>query len=279
MIHNTYMDFVRMKAEEHNREWLERHQGQPPRLFISALGFCKRKAFWDAVKAHPTHPWYVEASHPPDDYLLLKFRDGNAGEAITGEALQWMHGDDLTCQLRIEHPIWSGRPDFFIEPDTIVEHKVTAGYNFIRKNGLPYVFQCFQVLAYRKLLALQLGRELTVRLYYRGYPGNWAEFEVFDHDDHITYEGHVNGKERWGQFDASLAEEMEAFEWYWLGKELPPRCETPLSMKFGCARNVKKRGIYPDCTYFSRCWPDLPSVGPFDEDLLSDQPEGDPNAK
>ena len=76
-----------------------------------------------------------------------------------------------------------------------------------------------------------------------------------------------------------LAEEMEAFGWYWLANELPPRCETPLSMKFGCARNDKKQGIFPYCIYFSQCWPKLPGEGPFDESLLSGQLEGDDNAQ
>jgi hypothetical protein len=268
LVHSTYMEFVKQRARAHDLEWIASHLDKPPKLFISALGFCHRKAFFDATRALPDHPWHAEITHPHNDYLLLKFRDGNVGEEATAQALSWMHGTDLTCQFQVEDPIWSGRPDFLIDPDTIVEHKVTAHGNFVRKDGLPYIFQCFQVLAYRKLLIPQLGRDLHARLYYRGYPGDWAEFEVFDCGDLIVYEGHVNGKARSGQFDASLSEEMEGFEHYWLADELPPRCDHPLSMQFGCARETKA-GIFPDCLYFSRCWPELlPKEGPIDEDLL-----------
>lgn len=267
LVHSTYMEFVRQQAKAHDPEWIAAHRDKSPKLFISSLGFCKRKAFFEAVKARPNHPWYVDVTHPHDDYLLLKFRDGNVGEEATAQALAWMYGADLTCQFQVEHDIWSGRPDFLIQPDTIVEHKVTAASNFVRKGGIPYVFQCFQVLAYRRLLIPQLGRELHARLYYRGYPGNWAEFEVFDCDSYIEYEGYVNGKPRSGRFDANLSEEMVSFEAYWLANGLPPRYDTPLSEQFGCARETKA-GVYPDCPYFSHCWPELPKEGPFDEDLV-----------
>jgi hypothetical protein len=266
LVNQAMTDYIQAMSKKHDQEWTERHEGQPPKLFISALGHCLRKAFFDCTKHIPGHPWQREETHPFSDYVRRGLHEGNVGEDDTAKALTYQYGDDLICQYQIEHPIWSGRPDFFIKPDIVVEHKVTAASNFVRKNGLPYDFHCLQVLAYRKFMMEQLDREIYARLYYRALPRNWAEFEIYDCGDYITCEGHINGKKRTSTFDISLAEEMESFEHYWLSETLPDRYEHPLSAKFGCARK-NKGGVWPNCTFFGVCWPHLPE-GPIDEDLL-----------
>jgi hypothetical protein len=61
----------------------------------------------------------------------------------------------------------------------------------------------------------------------------------------------------------SLGEETWLYETAWREGRLPPRYDSPVDVPFTCTK-AKKQGVYPDCRYFSFCWPELPSEGSFD---------------
>lgn len=261
LLRQIYDEFLTAEKAKRDQEWLREHEGAPPKLFISSLGHCMRAAFFDAVKHIPDHPWHHEETHPFPPYVLSLLREGEKSEDNAEEFLRWRYGDRLETQVEVGNDIWSGRIDFFVKPDLVIEHKATNARNFLRKGGLPYDFHCLQVLAYRKFMEEKLGRAVWAKLLYRTH-GHWAEFDVYEYDDGITWEGYVDGRERWGESPVSLEAEMRRFEEYWKREELPPRYATPNEAKFGCVRDTKQ-GFYPDCRYFNVCWPELPSEGPF----------------
>jgi hypothetical protein len=90
---------------------------------------------------------------------------------------------------------------------------------------------------------------------------------VYDCGEFISWNGHVDGKKQEGAFEIGLADEMELFEQYWRAGELPPRYESPVTVPFTCTRSTKQ-GIFPSCRYFSHCWPEMPSEGPFDGSVI-----------
>jgi hypothetical protein len=43
-----------------------------------------------------------------------------------------MYDGNLRTQLSVGDDVWLGTIDFFVEPDTVIEHKATNGANFVR---------------------------------------------------------------------------------------------------------------------------------------------------
>jgi hypothetical protein len=258
LVHNAYSDWLRVANKESTEEWAKTHHLNPPKLFISNLGKCPRAAFFHSVQHLPSHPFHAEETHPFSKYVLSLMQQGLIDEADTERALRHMYDGNLRTQLNVGDDVWLGTIDFFVEPDTIIEHKATNATNFVRKCRLPYDFHCLQVLAYRHFVQLERpDRMIYARLYYRTH-AHWAEFEVYDCGGFISWNGNVDGKRREGAFEVSLAEEMEKTEGFWRAGELPPRYDDPLEVPFTCARSTKQ-GVFPSCRYFSHCWPELPA--------------------
>lgn len=260
------LSLVRTAVEQHielervrsETAWRERHSDTVPHLFVSDVGSCPRKAVWSAVNSYHKHPLRVEATHPFSPYVQAIMRAGIVWEKETEAALRAIYGDDLQTQVPARNTHWSGRPDFILPNNIIVEHKATNPYNFKAKGRLPYRHHCLQVLAYQRILRLPVS---TAQLYYRGW-ADWAEFAVWDTGDTIGWEGLVNGYYKEGSIKANLIELMDNLETFWALKVLPPKYISPTSENFACTRKTRK-GRYPNCQFFGRCWPDLPQEGPW----------------
>jgi len=248
-----------------NAAYQARHQGEdrPVHLHVSDLGHCVRKAYlrMQGVEGKPF-----------DEYIQEIMHAGLVWETETETALRAAYGDGLRTQGVVENEIWSGRKDFELPGNVIVEHKATSPVNFLRKDRLPYRFHCMQVLGYCLLTQLQEKMFIapTARLYYRSW-ANWAELEVWeDTEGAILWKGEINGRSKCGGFpDSSIAGEMAFFEtfWepFWHDGSLPPRYATPFTEIFGCTRTTKQ-GYWPSCPFFGQCWPEMAFLkGPFHE--------------
>lgn len=261
------LSLVRTAVEAHieqqrkldNAAWKERHIGTEPRLFISDMGGCPRKAVWNALVHYPGHPLHLPGIVPSfSPYVQAIMRAGIVWEKETELALRAMYGDALQTQVSVRNLFWSGRPDFILPNNTIVEHKATNPYNFKAKARLPYRHHCIQVLAYQKILNCCAA----AKLYYRGW-ADWAEFAVWDTGENIHWEGLVNGYYKEGMIEASLTKIMHYIETYWERQTLPPAYGSPTSEDFACTRKTKK-GRYPNCSFIGECFPALRNVeGPF----------------
>ena len=171
LVNQAMTDYIRAMKEKADQKWQERHQGKPPKLFISALGHCQRKAFFDCTKHIQDHPWQREVTHPFSDYVQRGMHAGNVGEADTAEALAHQYGDDLVCQFQIEHDIWSGRPDFFIKPDIAgVNNEIAIGERNIARSYDNSIgaFSDSSDSHYSRILPDNKRRSLTAGRYHEG---------------------------------------------------------------------------------------------------------------
>jgi len=265
VIRELIVDHVRKQQAASRRAWIQRHQGAEPKLHPSSLGGCPRKAIWQAVDAYPNHPLHVDVTHPFDLYVQEVMHAGNVWEEENARALE---AAGATRHPHIGNQHWTAEPDFALRENGtlhIIEHKNTAEHNFAIKRRLPYEFHCAQLACYGALVDAREAVDCI--LYYHGR-GHWAEFRVWPDQQHLVWEGRVDGKLRSGVFDFDLAGRMAALEGYWTRQQLPPRYESPFTRTFGgCVRGSKRRGYWPGCPYFAHCWPELPQEGPFDEEV------------
>jgi len=256
-----YKDASRLRDEA----WEIEHDGTDPRLFVSSLGMCVRKAYLDAFRVRTGN----KVTNPFDDYVIEVMRMGTELELNSQETFRWIFKDNLHEQVSVRNDIWSGRIDFVVETcedfpsGVIIEHKGTAPWNFHAKR-LPYKHHVLSALAYQKLYYETHGGMLPVVLYYRCW-NNFAQFEVFETDDGIGYEGQVNRRIRSGSLDTTLPAEMSLYEEHWGETELPPTYDSPFTENFACTKNVKAlKGKAVACQWFHKCWPQL-GEGPFIE--------------
>jgi hypothetical protein len=282
-VREAVLEHVHACCEEGNQVRGNELSRLEPRLPVSQIGHCPRQAIFEAVRYHPDHPLHADTTHPFGPYVEELLECGNVWEHQTGRALSRKLGDKVYWHredpvLRVGNQNWFGHIDFLVEPcdafpnGAIIEHKATNPVNFKVKGRLPYDFHCLQVLTYRDLLRQKLDEARTTMsdipayLYYRSW-ANWAELQVWSNDGSIIWEGEINGKWKSGEFEIDLDEEMEALEYYWRNQELPPRYETPMAVRFSCAKE-RNGDVYPDCRYFGVCWPELPQRGPFNAEAM-----------
>lgn len=266
MIREAVLQHIMEVRKVSQLAYLARREGRPTRLHVSDLGHCPRKAYLRMQGAEMTHPF--------DDYVKEIMHAGLVWESETRIALRAAYGDaSMKSEVSVENEMWSGRIDFMLPGNVIVEHKATSPVNFVRKDRLPYVFHCLQVLGYANLLPQTFVAPAT-KLYYRSW-ANWAELEVWQNGSDIEWEGQINGRYKNGEFlGTNVLQEMALLEgfWeaFWRDGTLPPRYDTPFTKQFGCCR-VTKKGAYPSCTYFGLCWPQMAYLkGPFDPKEWSD---------
>ena len=271
MIHEIMAERILRKQEESDREWTESHKDRVPRLSISDIGWCRRKAIYGAYKPYVNHPLHVDVTHPFDEYLLTKFEEGSTMEQMTSDGVQEHYkgtSTDVSDNEPWRHGHWSGRPDLWIVESgraIIVEHKTTEPQNFRYGNRLPYDHHLYQLMGYwilaKRLKLVDLSVDLV--LYYRGF-GNWAEFDVVPKPGGaIHYYGEVNGEYKAGTVDYNVEQEMLALETYFKAEALPEKYDSPFTERFACTKK-NKAGYWPNCAYFGVCWPGCPQSGPFD---------------
>ena len=217
VIRDLILEQVERGAAERDQLWLERHVGKEPRLFISSLGGCARKAFFDAYQHVEGHPWNVEKTHPFDLYLLEKFKYGNDWEDVTFQELSRQLPGRVVRNIPLGDEIWAGRADFLVgecfphlfPSGAVIEHKTTATWNFTyseEKRRLPYQSHCYQVLAYKAFLDQMTGLDIPAYLYYRSANNMWAEFEGWECGEEIIVDGEIVGhpldhwcRDRWNR--------------------------------------------------------------------------------
>jgi len=266
VIRDLILEQVEAGNAERDRLWLEAHRSAEPRLFISSLGGCVRKAFFDAYRRVEGHPWCVERTHPFDTYLLEKFKYGNDWEDITYRELLGQLPGRIVRNVSLGDSIWAGRADFlvgkcFLPEGAVIEHKTTATWSFTyseEKRQLPYKSHCYQVLAYKMFLGQMTGLDIPAYLYYRSANNLWAEFEVYEFGKEVIFDGEIAGHLVGGRFLGRLCTEMVKFQTYWNAGKLPPRYETPTFVDFGCTKKQGRAGnrvAVPACQFFSICWP------------------------
>jgi hypothetical protein len=240
-------------AEQERSTWTEDHRGI---LAVSEIGHCPRKAMLRLKN--------VEETDPFDAYVRRLLWSGKMAERKLEAALHAKYGDELRTQVWVTDGTFKGKPDCII-PGGIVEHKETSGKNFKFKR-LPYRFHCLQVLAYKHLYkqsAETTGAGGTLApmdawLYYQNRADH-ACFRVWESDGSIIYEGDINGKYHTGEFDTTLADEMEKLAVWYREDKIAPRHETPFEINLRCMR-LYKRWAYPGCTYWRHCWPEHADV-------------------
>lgn len=251
-----------------------------PRLHPSSLGGCPRAAILKAVQPFLKHSLHQPITHPFELYIQTVMMSGNVWENVIGNGLI-AELPGLHRNVRSHNDIWAWELDGLIEPELspefpeglIVEIKDTAEYNFKSKDRLPYLHHCCQVLAYQTLMEAKTGHHYPVRIYYNGR-GQWAEYDIrstsYEGPEWRTIEWHGrrNDYEVDGAYEHDIYAEMQALTTYWEMQALPQKYSSPFEKSFGCVRGSDKKSWYPNCQYFSNCWPGMPD-GPFSKDVFT----------
>lgn len=243
------------EQSEGDEKWRKDHQKQEPRLFCSSIGHCPRRAFIDAVQAKPEHPFFQYKERDFNPYTLDIMAQGNTEEDRTWSYLSTAMHEDFKRNVAVGNNVWTGHIDFLYH-DTIIEHKSTGELNFVRSGGLPYSFHCMQTLLYQHLYLKEnpdAAMNSEAILFYRNR-GHYAQFDVVDEGEQIGYEGNIDGKLTSGQFDINFTEARLMMEDHWLSQVLPNTYETPMSHKYACTRQDKRKVAWADCPYFTSCW-------------------------
>jgi hypothetical protein len=255
IVRDAVVDYVLFQNKVGQEEWEERYAHLPPRLHVSDLGHCPRKAMLSLTGVTETDLF--------DPYVLEVMRCGHVWEGQTYEALA--RSGKLSEQDLVYAEHWAGSIDF-IYNGVIVEHKATSVYNY-RGDKLPYIWHLLQLLGYahlykkmHKLLALP-----DTVLFYRSW-ASWMEVDVRDMGDSIAWEGLKNGKDVGGSVDISVTAEMVEFEAIMDSGKVPDRYEKPWTEDFTCCRvGRRKKLAWPRCVYFHECWKkEHPGSGPIE---------------
>ncbi len=240
MISDLVDEYIR--DEFSSSDWNERHAGK---LAASEVGHCPRKAMLRLKGIETT-----------DDFPMKVKRlmwSGKRAEKKMEHALEKI-GLPYQRELVVETDIYMGTIDFLL-PTLILEHKETATSNF-HYNRLPYDFHLVQVMVYKALLG---DEDLDAVIYYQNR-GDVAEFEVRENVGQILYEGHINGKYRFGEIGTTAENEMEELAYWYHEDRIAPRYDTPFEKNFACTK-MYSVNAYPTCTFWSHCWGDSEYYG------------------
>lgn len=255
-------DIVRRQGDRDREYESSRDMSAPARLYVSALGYCHRKAYLDmALKSSKPSPGGEPIPH--DEGLLELFALGNMYEDLTRNAFAIKY-PEAKEQTRVGNEIWSGKTDITIEPDiypeyvngAIIEHKATTPKNF-RGGILPIQGHTWQVLAYKYLMD---DPHIETILYYRGW-NQWAEIRVWEHGDEVVWEGLTNnGRDISGSRPGTCREAMETYERFFDTEYLPP-IKDPFGTKRGGCYSLYGKRAYPSCRWLKHCHLNLPHTG------------------
>ncbi len=246
------------------KERLYKEREHKPRLWMSNLGGCIRKAYFDMDGAEKTHPF--------EKLLIRKFRAGSDEEDKTAAAFIHKYPGGIARDVPVGNDIWSGKIDILVAQNedfplgAIIENKGTSPYG-MKKGMIPRLTHCYQVLAYQKFLEPLVGYDVPAYLYYRVWDF-WAQFELVNTPpddtsfacDCIEYVGDINGREHGGGYVFDLDTELERMEHYWGCKPMDtPGYSTFYEASFGCTKSSRrgKRWREISCLYFGHCWPQL----------------------
>ncbi len=245
------------------KERLYKEREHKPRLWMSNLGGCIRKAYFDMDGAEKTHPF--------DKLLIRKFRAGSDEEDKTVAAFlhKWPNG--VLREVPVGNEMWSGKIDILVAQNedfpngAIMENKGTSPYG-MKKGMIPRLTHCYQVLAYQKFL--NAGYEVPAYLYYRCWDF-YAQFEITsatdENDDffgfgYVEFVGDINGREESGGYTFNLDTELERMENFW-GREPmdTPGYDSPFTESFACTKSSRKGKKWKqiNCLYFGHCFPEL----------------------
>lgn len=259
MINDTITEYCWDLSIERERAYKEKEHKR--RLWMSNLGGCIRKAYFDTYR--------VEKTHPFDKFLIRKFRAGSDEEDKTVAAFIHKYPGGVAREVPVGNSIWSGKIDILVAQNedfplgAIIENKGTSPYG-MKKGMIPRLQHCYQVLAYQKFLKLLVGYDVPAYLYYRVWDF-YAQFEIINHDkpssffpSGIEYVGEINGREHSGGYGEELDQELERMEHYWAYEPMDTPGYEPFERDFTCTKKTRLKGKRAiSCIYFAHCHPEL----------------------
>ena len=124
MIRNAIQQYIADQARQERAAWEKEHTDQPPKLFISDLGHCIRKAYLHVKGYEPTHPY--------DDYVLEVMRAGVVWEGTgfqrssaswydeTSDSM-WVFTSGALIEVPLDPQRWVERACFIVRRDLTPE--------------------------------------------------------------------------------------------------------------------------------------------------------------